>query len=191
MRVSWAFCCSYDNVCGQNFSRWVFLFSVQMGRLYSQQANTAYLLLMFTYFWWSATPISRQESQMYEHSATLPTSNTMQPKVVLVVSRTHWRCLTCKLLNRRVVSIDQHLKSIHPGLGLAPTAPFASSFDRCCHSDGELETAFQYSDVVHAGKSSEARIKKEEATQNVLQLQRDLSEPVSYTHLTLPANHRV
>lgn len=38
----------------------------------------------------------------------------MLPEVVIVVSGTHWRCVTCKVHNKRTISLDQHLKQKHP-----------------------------------------------------------------------------
>ena len=110
----------------------------------------------------------------------------MHSKVVLVVSRTHWRCLSCKLLNKRMVSIDQHLQSAHPKVGLPSTStssdhpvPHSSQgFPTVCQqkgypkyelpallsdahslSDGELDTALKI--VGFSRRKSVSEVKQE------------------------------
>ncbi|KAL8603957.1 hypothetical protein ACOMHN_039001 [Nucella lapillus] len=67
----------------------------------------------------------------------------MHPKVVLVVSRSYWRCVSCRVHNRRTESIDQHLQSVHSHLDHPSSrSPVTSSQDACCISDGELDVTF-------------------------------------------------
>ncbi|KAL8603945.1 hypothetical protein ACOMHN_038989 [Nucella lapillus] len=37
----------------------------------------------------------------------------MDSEVTIVVTRVHWQCSSCQVVNKHVVSIDQHLKSCH------------------------------------------------------------------------------
>ncbi|KAL8603947.1 hypothetical protein ACOMHN_038991 [Nucella lapillus] len=37
----------------------------------------------------------------------------MDSEVTIVVTRVHWHCSSCQVVNKHVVSIDQHLKSCH------------------------------------------------------------------------------
>lgn len=57
----------------------------------------------------------------------------MLPEIVIVVSGTHWHCVTCKTHNKRTVSLDQHLLHMHPYVPpLHPSSTFMSQL-----SDGE------------------------------------------------------
>ncbi|KAK7475534.1 hypothetical protein BaRGS_00033223 [Batillaria attramentaria] len=67
----------------------------------------------------------------------------MFPEVTITVGSTHWRCVTCKLLNRRVVSIDEHIQLKHADIqklqgerlhGVRQTLHENSSY-----SDGEID----------------------------------------------------
>ena len=69
---------------------------------------------------------------------------TMHPKVMILVSRTHWRCISCRLVSQHVVSIDEHIKICHinllsPATTSSPAPP--SECDQGSYSDGELYSA--------------------------------------------------
>ena len=62
------------------------------------------------------------------------------PEIVIVVSGTHWHCVTCKVHEKRTVSLDDHLKQQHPYI--PPHLPLAPEIVTHTLSDGE-----EYEDV--------------------------------------------
>lgn len=78
----------------------------------------------------------------------------MHPNIIIIISRSHWRCVTCKIYNKHLVSIDEHLKTGHPELGLM-TPQRKLNYDGCSYSDGELETKLHYKFIASKSKASD------------------------------------
>lgn len=70
----------------------------------------------------------------------------MCSNIVIVVSRTHWCCVTCKIYCNRLESIDRHLLIQHPVSKNAKKAEFQSmaQAEKFSYSDGELETCYSH-----------------------------------------------
>lgn len=71
----------------------------------------------------------------------------MFPEIVIVVSGTHWQCVTCKLHNKRTVSLDHHLQQKHPFL--PQIKPTSTTRPTAVLSDGE-----DYEDIPQEHKKS-------------------------------------
>ncbi|XP_070195196.1 uncharacterized protein [Littorina saxatilis] len=88
-------------------------------------------------------------------------------EIVIVVSGTHWQCVTCKLLSKRTVSLDQHLKLKHPYI--PPLPPQVPVNAQRTLSDGE-----EYEEVQQT-KSRGHRESKQDKT--VSQVSQWLKQP--------------
>ena len=85
------------------------------------------------------------------------------PEIVIVVSGTHWQCVTCRLHNKRTVSLDEHLKQNHP-YAPKPRLPVSKTMNPSL-SDGE-----EYEDVpVAKGAGGRRATKKQKPLVQVSQ----------------------
>ena len=78
-------------------------------------------------------------------------TSTVLPEIVIVVGGTHWHCVTCKLHNKRTVSLDDHLKHSHPYIR-PPHLAASANLERALSDGEEFEDVTQVKGKGAAGR---------------------------------------